>query len=213
MARSTRALVDPVDVDRRRSSVLPLDRPRSATVPVKTTSARHRAAARRVRSGTTGQAARGRQRAAERRPARGAREAARAAAGSAGHGAPSQQITGRRHQPAPAPRRRRRGRARRGRPPRRTRRVRVGHGVRRAGPGQHRQVVGHVAEGDHVGRRRPPARRRPAASVDALVTPAALISSSARSSDQVITSRSPTTASAQRPRTPPGRAPRAGRAA
>ena len=31
-------------------------------------------------------------------------------------------------------------------------RVGVRHRVRRARPGQHREVVGHVAEGDHVGR-------------------------------------------------------------
>ena len=67
-------------------------------------------------------------------------------------------------------------------------RVGVGHGVRRAGPGQHRQVVGHVAERDHVLRLHARSAAS-SASVEALVTSGPLISSSVEVDDQVIVIR------------------------
>ena len=63
--------------------------------------------------------------------------------------------------------------------------VRVGHGVRRPGPLEQGQVVGHVPEGDHVVGARRRARRPGVASVVALVTPAALISTRVPTEDQV----------------------------
>ena len=70
--------------------------------------------------------------------------------------------------------------------------VGVGHGVRRPGPREHR--AGRWACRRRRSPRRPRrrGRRRARARVVALVTPAALISSSADAEDQVITARSPT---------------------
>ena len=65
-----------------------------------------------------------------------------------------------------------------------------------AGPGEHRQVVGHVAERHARRRRRPRAGRANRASPLAFDTPAAEISSSAVVEEWVSSTRSPTTSRA-----------------